>query len=115
MNLAVVCVVFFLAVTQTLSEEMEYNEDRYWPESNLHQADLQTDIEDPALERFLLRIARKARPGQILELIAKRSKEFKRNSPKRQNSNSFVGLMGKRSLSSESEESAMDLDFNRRR
>uniref|UniRef100_A0A8C5MND5 Uncharacterized protein n=1 Tax=Leptobrachium leishanense TaxID=445787 RepID=A0A8C5MND5_9ANUR len=113
MNIAVACLVFFLALTQALPGEMEFNEDRYWPESNQNQADLQSDIDDPVLERYLLRIARKARPAQVYEIFAKRSNDLKRLSPERQKN--FVGLMGKRSLSSESEERDVKLDFNRRR
>ncbi|XP_053322260.1 protachykinin-1-like [Spea bombifrons] len=115
MKLTIACVVLFLAAIQAQSEEVEFNEDSYWPYSNQNQADLQQDIEDPAFERYLLRIARKSRPSPVIELIAKRSKEFKRMSPKRHKIESFIGLMGKRSLSPESEESDADLNLKRRR
>ncbi|KAM4689354.1 tachykinin-like peptide [Discoglossus pictus] len=88
---------------------MEFNEDGYYP----YREQIQTDLEDPTFERFLLRLVRRPLPGDFVASMGKRTNEFKRTSPKRHGS--FIGLMGKRALSSESEERNIDLDFERRR
>ncbi|XP_073488754.1 protachykinin-1-like [Aquarana catesbeiana] len=113
MNLIVACLVFFLSATQLLAEDMEWTEGSLWPESELNQVDLEEPI-----YRYRLRFARKPNPERFYAPMGKRNKddiELNRPSPKRHNPASFIGLMGKRSLGSDSQESSNELYFIRRR
>ncbi|XP_063780848.1 protachykinin-1-like [Pseudophryne corroboree] len=103
MNMAVACLVFFLAATQALTEEMEWTEGSHWPSNDQYQADL----EEPTYDKYMLRIARNRNPEKFYGLPGKRDIGYK--------AGNFIGLMGKRSLSSESAERKTDLDFYRRR
>ncbi|XP_073438404.1 protachykinin-1-like [Dendrobates tinctorius] len=111
MNIVVACMVFFLAATQAWPEERDWTEGNYWPSRDLNQADL----EEPAYDRYPMRIARKLRPDQFYGIMGKRHSESKRPSPKLQKTDSFFGLMGKRSLSSESEDRNTEYESVRRR
>ncbi|XP_056374918.1 protachykinin-1-like [Hyla sarda] len=111
MNIAMACMVFFLAATQAWPEETDGTEGNYWPSPDQNQADL----EDAAYDRYLTRIARKLKPDHFYGVMGKRISESKRTSPKRQKIDSFIGLMGRRSLSSESKERNSDYDYRRRR
>ncbi|XP_072010980.1 protachykinin-1-like [Engystomops pustulosus] len=110
MNIVVACMVFFLAATQAWPEETDWTEGN-WPSEDTRQ----TDLEEPAYDRFLMRIARKLKPDQFYGIMGKRDNTLKRTSPKRQKLDSFIGLMGKRSLSSGSEERNIAYDSSRRR
>ncbi|XP_077350044.1 protachykinin-1-like [Lithobates pipiens] len=113
MNLIVACLVFFLSTTQLLAEDMEWTEGSLWPESELNQIDL-----DEPIYRYRLRFARKPKPNHFYGTMGKRNTgdmEFKRSSPKRHKLDSFVGLMGKRALGSDSQESSNEMYFIRRR
>ncbi|XP_075067313.1 protachykinin-1-like [Mixophyes fleayi] len=111
MNIAVACLVIFLAATQALAEEMEWTEGNYWPSSDYNQADL----EEPTYDRYMLRIARKLKPDQFYGTMGKRNIDTKQSSKKGYKHGTFIGLMGKRSLSSESAERITDLNLYRRR
>ncbi|KAE8596311.1 hypothetical protein XENTR_v10016049 [Xenopus tropicalis] len=110
MNVVLACLIVVLTASLTLAEDMEFNEESYWPYSDQIQADL---VEDPIFERYLLRLARKPNPELFYSSMGKRNNDFKGTSPKR--NKMFIGLMGKRALTSESEERMKDLYFSRRR
>ncbi|XP_069588537.1 protachykinin-1-like isoform X1 [Ranitomeya imitator] len=98
------CCVVTGATPDTLSPEMKKLTTRS-----------EEDLEEPAYDRYPMRIARKFRPDQFYGIMGKRNSESKRASPKIQKADSFIGLMGKRSLSSESEDRNTEYESVRRR
>ncbi|XP_041421843.1 tachykinin-like peptide [Xenopus laevis] len=124
MNVILACLIVLLTASQTLAEEMEFNEDSFYPYSDQIQAEL---VEDPVFERYLLRPARRPKSEKFYPIIGKRNNDFKETSPKRNkifiglmgkrslpSGHNFIGLMGKRALTAESEERMNDLYFSRR-
>ncbi|XP_066441086.1 protachykinin-1-like [Eleutherodactylus coqui] len=111
MNIVVACIVLYMAVTQALPEQMGRREKDYWPSQDQHQA----DPEEPTYDRYLMRIVKNLNKDTFYGSMGKRNSDSVRMSPKRQKIDSFIGLMGKRSLHPESEERSTDNDNSRRR
>ncbi|XP_018124976.2 uncharacterized protein LOC108720096 isoform X2 [Xenopus laevis] len=108
MNTVLACLIVLLTASQTLAEEMEFNEDSYWPYSDQIQADF---VEGPVFERYLLRPERKPKSEVFYTSMGKRNSEKRETSLKRNkvffglmskkgstSGNDFIGLMGKRTL-----------------
>ncbi|KAM3927747.1 protachykinin-1-like [Leptodactylus fuscus] len=100
-----------MAAAQAWPDDKDWAEGNPWPSQDLSQADLA----EAAYDRYLMRMARKLRPDQFYGTMGKRDSAFQRTSPKRQKIDSFIGLMGKRSLRSETEQRNSDYDYSRRR
>ncbi|XP_024432997.1 protachykinin-1 isoform X2 [Desmodus rotundus] len=129
MKTLVALAVFFLVSTQLFAEEIEANDDlNYW--SDWSDSDqIKEELPEP-FDPLLLRISRSLKPHrQFYGLMGKRDAGSSPEkqvallkalyghgliSHKRHKTDSFVGLMGKRSFNSAYERSAMQ-NYERRR
>ncbi|NWX18219.1 TKN1 protein, partial [Aegotheles bennettii] len=98
MRLPLAFAVLLLASAQALAEEMGAPDDlSYW--SDWSDGDQVKEELPLPLEHFLQRMARRPRPQQFFGLMGKRD-AGERGGGRGHKTDSFVGLMGKRSLNS---------------
>ncbi|NWS47029.1 TKN1 protein, partial [Probosciger aterrimus] len=103
MRLPLAFAVLLLASARALASEMGASDDlSYW--SDWSDGDQAKEELPLPLEHFLQRMARRPRPQRYGQVSHKRHK-----------TDSFVGLMGKRSLNSGSSERSIAQNYERRR
>ncbi|KAM5303191.1 protachykinin-1 isoform 3-T3 [Glossophaga mutica] len=115
MKILVALAVFFLVSTELFAEEIEANNDlNYW--SDWSDSDQFKEQLPEPFDPLLLRISRSLKPHRhFLGLMGKRDAGQGLISHKRHKTDSFVGLMGKRTFNSAAYERSTMQNYERRR